>query len=61
MNGAVIKGPVNERKIIMEKIYLKMKSIGITNIIFGVVSIAVGIISIWGGNSLLKNKHKLLF
>lgn len=45
----------------MEKAYLKMKHIGFTNIIFGVLSILVGAISIWGGNSLLKNKHKLLF
>lgn len=42
------------------KTYMKMKNIGITNIVFGILSIVVGIVSIRGKN-LLKSKNKLLF
>ena len=45
----------------LEKTYMKMKNIGITNIAFGILSIVVGIVSIWGGKNLLKSKNKLLF
>ncbi|SHL58879.1 hypothetical protein SAMN02745136_05263 [Anaerocolumna jejuensis DSM 15929] len=45
----------------IEKTYMKMKNIGNTNIVFGVLSIVVGIVSIWGGSNLLKSKNKLLF
>lgn len=32
----------------IEKAYMKMKSIGTMNIVFGILSIVVGIVSIWG-------------
>lgn len=45
----------------IEKTYMKMKNIGITNIVFGGLSIVAGIVSIWSGSNLLKSKNKLLF
>ena len=45
----------------IEKIYLKMSSIGIVNIVFGAIMIIGGISSIIGGNCLLSEKNKLIF
>lgn len=45
----------------LEKMYKRMNRIGINNIIFGVLSIIVGIVCVLGGARILKEKHKLMF
>jgi len=48
-----------------EKVYKSMKSVGVTNLVFGILTIvagiATGVVLIVGGGKLLKNKGDVMF
>ncbi|MFA9464636.1 MAG: hypothetical protein ACERKN_10150 [Velocimicrobium sp.] len=45
----------------IEKIYLRMGRVGITNIVSGFIMIIAGVCCVIGGNFLLSGKNKLIF
>lgn len=48
-------------QVMIEKIYLRMGRVGITNIISGFIMIIAGVCCVIGGNFLLAGKNKLIF
>jgi|LFRM01.2.fsa_nt_gb hypothetical protein len=61
----VLKNLIKEDAIMMEKIYNTMKSVGVWNLVLGILLICLGLVTgiflIVNGGKLLRKKSDLLF